>query len=77
MDLAAHLGSLRFDWFCVRRDLYMYKILLDELKKNFDCSLLQYTDVIGKWILGNMLFLFICIQAVYVFVRMVVTRDRH
>lgn len=34
------------------------------------------TDVIGKWILGNMLFLFICIQAVYVFVRMVVTRDR-
>lgn len=34
------------------------------------------TDVIGKWIPGNMIFLFICIQAVYVFVRMVVTRDR-
>lgn len=33
-------------------------------------------DVIGKWIPWNMLFLFICIQAVYVFVRMVVTRDR-
>lgn len=34
------------------------------------------TDVIGKWIPGNMIFLFICIQAVYVFVRMVVTRGR-
>lgn len=34
------------------------------------------TDVIGKWIPRNMIFLFICIQAVYVFVRMVVTRDR-
>lgn len=34
------------------------------------------TDVIGKWIPGNMIFLFICIQAVYVFVRMEVTRDR-
>ena len=33
-------------------------------------------DVIGKWIPWNVLFLFICIQAVYVFVRMVVTRDR-
>ena len=33
-------------------------------------------DVTGKWIPWNMIFLFICIQAVYVFVRMVVTRDR-
>ena len=33
-------------------------------------------DVIGKWISWNMIFLFICIQAVYVFIRMLVTRDR-
>lgn len=34
-------------------------------------------DVIGKWMSWNMLLLLICVQAVYVFVRMVVTRDRH
>lgn len=34
-------------------------------------------DVIGKWMPWNMLLLLICVQAVYVFVRMVVTRDRH
>ena len=26
----------------------MYKILLDELRENFDCTLLKYTDIIGK-----------------------------